>query len=106
MIQSKKFILFSLALPIVALAGLALQRSMNLSSGREVTLPISGYDPRDLLSGHYLIYAIDYNTPKLCSDLSEVTGTYYVCPAESRFDTRKPSNCSYYIKGICRGGRF
>ena len=28
--------------------------------GSEIILPISGFDPRDILSGHYLVYRIDY----------------------------------------------
>lgn len=32
-----------------------------------VRLPVSGIDPRDLLSGHYLIYRVDYGAPVDCS---------------------------------------
>lgn len=34
-------------------------------SGTEITVRISGYDPRDLLSGHYIRYTIDWNKTDL-----------------------------------------
>ncbi|MBP5698464.1 MAG: GDYXXLXY domain-containing protein [Alphaproteobacteria bacterium] len=34
--------------------------SAQIYSGREVTVAIRGYDPRSLLSGHYIQYTIDW----------------------------------------------
>jgi uncharacterized membrane-anchored protein len=34
-------------------------------SGTEITVRISGYDPRDLLSGHYIRYTIDWDKTDL-----------------------------------------
>lgn len=56
----------ALALPIVALAFLAGYHYTTYHAGKEYRFPITGYDPRDLLSGHYLVYRIDYGLGDLC----------------------------------------
>lgn len=50
--------------------------SYQLHSGREVVLRISGYDPRSLLSGHYIQYQIDWEN----SDCGQFENG--VCPKE------------------------
>ncbi len=52
-----------LLLPIIILILWAIYHEINSNNGTEVTLNITGYDPRDLLSGHYLTYQINY--PKI-----------------------------------------
>jgi uncharacterized membrane-anchored protein len=37
-----------------------LSLNIPLMQAQEVTLAVTGYDPRDLLSGHYLRYRVDY----------------------------------------------
>ena len=106
MIQSPKFIAFSMALPIMALLGLTIGKKLVTQMGREVTLEISGYDPRDLLAGHYLIYTIDYRTDSICDSSQNLETTTYVCPDERRSSQHLPTNCSYFIKGTCRGLQF
>lgn len=57
-----KKILFGLAalIPALALLGWVGLNETRLRSGEEFVLPITGYDPRDLLSGHYLRFQILY----------------------------------------------
>jgi len=42
------------ALLALALVGLVVREGMARDSGQEVVLPITGYDPRELLTGHYV----------------------------------------------------
>ena len=71
-----------------------------------MTLPITGYDPRDLLSGHYLRYSIDYGVQEIChEDASNKAG--YVCLNPKRFTYSLPGDyCSLFIKGSCDGSQF
>ena len=105
MIQTKRALVIALIFPIVALAALTAYKKYVLSFGEEITLPISGYDPRDLLSGHYLIYQIDYGVDGICSGNSgQRTG--YVCLQPKMFSFSAPEGCSKLIRGTCNYGRF
>jgi uncharacterized membrane-anchored protein len=60
-------------LPVAAMACWLLSLNVALMRAREVTLAVTGYDPRDLLSGHYLRYRVDYG---LGSEQNRLTGGY------------------------------
>jgi uncharacterized membrane-anchored protein len=47
-------------LPVAAMLVWLLSLNVALMRAQEVTLAVAGYDPRDLLSGHYLQYRVDY----------------------------------------------
>lgn len=105
MIQTKKALVASLMFPILALAILTAYKKYVLSFGEEIILPISGYDPRDLLSGHYLIYRIDYGVDGICSaSLDQQIG--YVCLEPKMFSYSTPQGCSKLIRGVCKSGQF
>ncbi len=105
MIQTKKALILALLFPILALLLLATYKKYVLSFGEEVVLPISGYDPRDLLSGHYLIYRIDYGVYGICpAGTGQETG--YVCLSPKMFSYAPPEGCSKLIRGVCNYGRF
>ena len=91
--------------PIVVLAGLTGYRKFHQSSGVEVILPISGYDPRDLLSGHYLIYQVNYGVPALCLNTPHASEAF-VCLDDKSFHTARPMACQQLIKGKCHDSRF
>lgn len=105
MIQTKRGLLIALLIPILALLALTAYKKSVLSFGEEIILPISGYDPRDLLSGHYLIYTIDYGVPDLCRPYSSQQDGY-VCLNPKTFSSFPPENCTQLIRGTCRNGRF
>jgi len=108
MMESKRALLLSLLFPIFLLAGLTLKKQSTKSLGQSITLPISGYDPRDLLSGHYLVYRIDYGVD-VCESGSfsdAASETFFVCPNEKRVELFKPSTCDLAIRGSCSHGRF
>ena len=48
------------AVPFVCLLLWTLYLGWQRQSGSEITVAITGYDPRDLLSGHYIQYEIDW----------------------------------------------
>jgi uncharacterized membrane-anchored protein len=111
MTSKQKRLVFAIAFPIVLLLGLTLQKHTLRQTGTKKIFPISGYDPRDLLSGHYLIYAINYGVgdhckhdssnappPSLESHICFDTNTYVPSPV--------PSSCRIAIRGECKGSRF
>ncbi|MEI1278321.1 GDYXXLXY domain-containing protein [Leptospira venezuelensis] len=134
----KKFNISVLAvfLPIIVLASVAFEREFDLRNGKILILPITGYDPRDLLSGQYLRFQIDR---KYSDDICQ-KGDYVSSAIESAtattdgrkltkkeacvcFDSREPSEyeirfhsdcdelkndttCWNYVKGECNYGDF
>lgn len=59
----KKKVLWGLvlAVPFVALLGWTAHTAHVRRTALEIVLPVRGYDPRDLLSGHYIEYQIDWD---------------------------------------------
>jgi uncharacterized membrane-anchored protein len=105
MMKNKKALIIALLFPIIVLGTLTAYRQYVFSHGDEVVLPISGYDPRDLLAGHYLTYRIDYGVDGICAAYSpQQTG--FVCLAPKMFSYTEPENCSKLIRGVCNYGRF
>ena len=51
----------ALALPIVALAALIGQQELRFANAETVNVPVRGYDPRDLLRGHYITGQLDWD---------------------------------------------
>jgi hypothetical protein len=56
-----RFVIVAVVLPVAGVFALIGRAQIKQRSGQEFRLPISGYDPRDLLRGHYLTYRIDWN---------------------------------------------
>ncbi len=105
MIQTRKALAFVLSFPIFALLVLTAYKGYVHSYGQEIILPITGYDPRDLLSGHYLIYEIDYGVAGICStNTGKQAG--YVCLEPRTFSYSAPEDCGKLIRGECTDGRF
>lgn len=116
--ESSRRTLIALAIPILALAALAAEKSHRVHSGERFVFPISGYDPRDLLSGNYLQFTVDYGAEHVCerSDRSTSDSTpASICLAPARefswqpFGAGEPragGSCRRWITGNCRYGRF
>lgn len=61
----RSFLAFAVALPLVAL-GLGIMRSeQRLAEGRRWSFEVTGYDPRDLLRGHYIQYRLVFEDADL-----------------------------------------
>lgn len=59
---SPRLLLAALLLPLLGLAGGALHAWWQTSHGSVWEVPIRGYDPRDLLRGHYIRFQYDWPT--------------------------------------------
>lgn len=79
-----------LIVPTLVLMAWALMLSIELHSGQEVTVRIKGYDPRSLLSGHYISYDIDWEKTD-CSQFEKS-----VCPKED-FELLLNSQTAFYV---------
>ena len=106
--------------PILALGVWVGDRMQRISHGAFVRFQVEGYDPRDLLSGHYVRYRVDYGLDKICSDhIGSVSDDMCLClqPAGadgfSRASELRPcqiaggQGCDSFIRGQCTTfGRF
>lgn len=99
--NSKIALVVALMIPIVALTATALQKAQQRATGVEVTLPIEGFDPRDLLSGHYLTYQIDYGIHTGCPTQETVVD---LClePIRAIYPQgERPTHCHVFLRGYC-----
>lgn len=114
-IQNKK-LAAALIFPILCLILLAVYKGIKVAVGTKIIIPISGYDPRDLLSGHYLTYRLDFKNGNFCSDKIQDNTRIMLCVNqvkgdeasgeiidEDNYDRR---DCDVIIKGKCENGRF
>lgn len=60
-----------LALPVLALAGAWANTYRMAQQGIDWDVPVSGYDPRDPLRGHYIRYQYDWPVPKAAAKEGE-----------------------------------
>ena len=63
--MKNKTLFFILLLPVICLFVWNCFLWYTKDSGVEITVPVMGYDPRDLLSGHYIRYRIDWDEADL-----------------------------------------
>lgn len=74
--MNKKIIAFVFFAPFIALFTWTIWLYVQQSTGKEITVAVTGYDPRDLLSGHYIQYTIDWDRTD-CSQFS-----HGICPKD------------------------
>lgn len=107
----------AVSLPIVVLLAWTVLLSVRVSTGSEAKLKVIGFDPRDLLSGHYIQYQIDYELDDICRDRVDIETC--VClgfsPSDGRFIGHWSGSClerpadtcqTYFLRGVCQAGRF
>ena len=90
--MNKKFLILALSFPFIALIVWTISLYIQQSTGTEIKVAVMGYDPRDLLSGHYIRYTIDWEK----TDCSQFPNG--ICPKDefckqSRFENQ----CRFYI---------
>lgn len=109
--------IFTLFLPIVVLTGMVFVHHWNKNNGVEYVIPITGYDPRDMLRGHYLTFRYDWNwrvkAPQkyscykedcgVCLDSNGDAQTVFNPLVDVRF---KDTECPVFLKGHVKYGRF
>jgi GDYXXLXY motif protein len=76
----------AVALPLLGLVVMIARAEVALRSGPSFRIPIAGYDPRDLLSGHYLQYrfAFDWQGESTCGAVeggtpADLDGSCCIC---------------------------
>lgn len=106
MIKNKMSLVAALIFPVIILGALVAYKQFIFSEGQEIVLPIKGYDPRDLLSGHYLIYRVQYGVEGICANSNQGEQEAFVCLETNTFSFEKPSECRELIQGACISGEF
>ena len=112
-----KAALLAVAFPLAVMGAWLARLDWHERSGTPVQLAVTGFDPRDLLAGHYLTYTVGYGALSICPSEEIAPTETCVCLAENS-ETRiheatwaggcneRPSTCGPFIKGTCRYGRF
>ncbi len=59
--MNKKILALVFIIPFVILLAWTIWLYAQQATGKEVKVAVNGYDPRDLLSGHYIQYTIDWD---------------------------------------------
>lgn len=77
----KKINMLLAAAPVLFLALLTTALAVMRAGLPEVTVRIAGYDPRDLLSGHYIAYTIDWENTDCRQFENEI------CPKEAFYES-------------------
>ncbi len=105
----------ALVFPVLAPLALTGYKAVKRNMGTELIIPIRGYDPRDLLSGHYLIYRLHFEE-EFCTAQRQDTEPVYICvkqdgkSVEARevysADRSDHRGCTAIIRGQCKSGRF
>ncbi len=122
---SNRRLAFALAFPIALLAGLTAWKQARVMVGTTVVIPIAGFEPRDLLSGHYLTYRLDLSAGGAGADVCQAPPedaaeeVVRVCVVAERgvmtSARRLPSwetpdapgpGCDVLLRGRCESGRL
>ena len=76
----------ALAFPVLALGALIGQQELRWADATIVNVPLRGYDPRDLLAGHYIAARLDWDwtaEPAVTDGRSAIDGAACVLPGDS-----------------------
>ena len=94
--MNKKILALVFIIPFFALFAWTIWLYVQQATGKEVKVAVIGYDPRDLLSGHYIEYKIDWNRTD-CNQFSNgVCPTDEFCVEEGTWGRL----CRFYIPEI------
>lgn len=92
-----------LYVPVITLLLWLVSIQMALDTAERVVLPVEGYDPRDLLSGHYLQIRTRYPVRPDAKDSGQ---KLFFCFDNSKLFPKKPDKCRVFISGENLYGRF
>lgn len=106
-------------LPIVVMAVWTGRHAYYSAYGDMVELPVKGYDPRDLLTGHYLRYRVDYGKYPVCGMRSRERkwkvcvclhvvgpGRRAIAAWSGNCAERPEWGCSLWLRGYCLYDQF
>jgi uncharacterized membrane-anchored protein len=107
--------LLALVFPLLFLSFVVMRIHFLQMPGEKIILPIVGNDPRDLLSGHYLQFRLNYPGGEPQCNFFDKDSDVYVCLRGDSlaYERSYPSikevrsnNCKLYIRGQCNNGHF
>lgn len=108
LINARWRLLLALVLPILSLAVLTSYRYYLQIVGEKFEVAIVGFDPRDLLSGHYLTYRVDFGVSGKCDKSDGANNEAYLCvkPVTKIFKySDNMENCQLFITGQCTNNK-
>jgi uncharacterized membrane-anchored protein len=85
--MKNKLVLFAVSVPFILLCLLIVRAEFHIRSGELWTFEVTGYDPRDLLRGHYLQFQLDYNWD---TDKSSCNNKQKCCLCLTKTDSKVP----------------
>ncbi len=107
--RSFRFLVFAAVFPLISLILFTAYKWNIVREGKKIVFDIEGYDPVNILTGHYLIYRVVYNAPDPCTDY-DLSAEYAYCSAASGGSFipagADKTDCKVFIKGECKRGRF
>jgi len=86
---------------LIVLFSWTLFHAFNSNRGQITHIKVTGYDPRDLLSGHYLTYTVLYENFEQSSCSEHEGDDVYLCLDDGRLSSITPGGCATFIKGVC-----
>ncbi len=100
-------VIAALALPIAVLAAMVGDAEHRIANAQVVRVAIRGYDPRDMLRGHYLVYRFDWNaeitfvgrTERLCVVAAPADAPARVRPLAADGAEASTAGCALVLKG-------
>jgi hypothetical protein len=90
----------ALALPVLALAALIGQQEWLLADARILSVPLTGFDPRDLLRGHYIRAQLDWSWER-----PPAVGPYSIVDGALCVLTEAPKPSVRFVAGWKAGDR-
>lgn len=103
----------TLMLPVIGMLALISVHTHNRDSGSVWRIPVTGYDPRDLLRGHYLTYQYDWNWAEEQKSCEQENCALCLSPENGNVNPKAAlmskqearTSCDTYILGYSRGER-
>ncbi len=89
-----------LALPIIVLFCWVSALQLSRSTAEKIVLPVSGYDPRDLLSGHYLAVQVRYPENSPYKDCCNNIRRFYVPENKARILERALNSANVHAEMV------
>jgi len=106
---------FAIIVPILTLFVWWTKIETSVRHGTTIRIPVEGYDPRDLLAGHYVRFNVTLGSVKPCEQPNQIEAC--VCFAsENGSDRYSPiwggecsdalPSCPALLRGTCHGSSF
>lgn len=90
--QRRPVLILVLAFPLLVLAGMVAFHALEMNRGKNIwRIDITGYDPRDPLYGHYLVFRYDWNMSEARAVPTNTPGPHCLCLTTSGETNANPA---------------